>query len=131
MLKNPATYFKAQKEVDTVVGEGSINVDHLRDLHYVEAIMRETLRLEPTAPAITRGVRPENNESPPTIGHGKYALKKNLPILCLLSKIQRDPAVYGPDAEEFRPERMLDESFNKLPNHAWKVCAYSDLLEWC
>jgi cytochrome P450/NADPH-cytochrome P450 reductase len=122
ILRHPATYFKAQREVDNVLGKGSVKVDHLKDLHYIEAILRETLRLEPTAPAITRGVRQENKEMPPTLGNGRYALQRELPITCLLSKIQRDPEVYGPYAEEFRPERMLDENFNKLPNHAWKVC---------
>lgn len=125
MLKHPATYFKAQREVDNVVGSGNVRVEHLKDLHYIEAILRETLRLEPTAPAISRGVRPENQEMPPTLGNGKYALKRELAITCLLSKIQRDPVVYGPDADEFRPERMLDENFNKLPKHAWKVCRTS------
>lgn len=121
MLKNPSTYFKAQQEVDAVVGKGRITVDHLKNLHYIEAILRETLRLEPTAPVITRGLRPENTEPNPTLGNGKYAIKKEYQLTCLLGKIHRDPAVYGADANEFRPERMLDEHFNKLPKHAWKV----------
>ncbi|KAK7190825.1 bifunctional P-450/NADPH-P450 reductase [Paraphaeosphaeria sporulosa] len=113
LLKNPATYFKAQREVDNVVGQGKVTVDHMKQLHYIEAVLRETLRLEPTAPAF-------NTDPFPTIGGGKYALKKDSQVMCLLGKIQRDPAVYGEDANEFRPERMLDEHFNKLPKHAWK-----------
>lgn len=121
MLKNPATYYKAQKEVDQVVANGRITVDHLKHLHYVEAILRETLRLEPTAPVIVRGLRDDNNEPNPTLGNGTYAMKRNAQVMCLLGKIQRDPTVYGEDANEFRPERMLDERFDKLPKHAWKV----------
>ncbi|RYP37718.1 hypothetical protein DL766_001367 [Monosporascus sp. MC13-8B] len=37
-----------------------------------------------------------------------------------LEMAHRDPAVYGSDANEFKPERMLDESFNSLPKNAWK-----------
>jgi cytochrome P450/NADPH-cytochrome P450 reductase len=57
-------------------------------------------------------------------------LKKDSQVICLLGKIQRDPAVYGEDANEFRPERMLDEHFNKLPKHAWKVRLPKELLHY-
>lgn len=120
-MKNPATYFKAQQEVDSVIGSSKVTVDHMKHLHYIEAVLRETLRLEPTAPVFTRGIRPDSTETNPTLGNGKYPLKKDVQAMCLLGKIQRDPAVYGEDANEFRPERMLDEHFNKLPKHAWKV----------
>lgn len=32
----------------------------------------------------------------------------------------KDPKVYGNDADEFKPERMLDENFEKLPKNAYK-----------
>ncbi|KAL1306999.1 hypothetical protein AAFC00_005629 [Neodothiora populina] len=116
LLKNPAAYAKAQQEVDQVVGNGSIQVEHLSKLPYITAVLRETLRLQPTAPAFT--LHPLNEID--TIGGGKYTVYGNEPILALLPKIHRDPAVYGEDAEEWKPERMLDENFNKLPKNAWK-----------
>jgi cytochrome P450/NADPH-cytochrome P450 reductase len=121
MLKNPETLFAAQREVDTVIGKNRITVKHLRELKYINAVLRETLRLTPTAPAFLRAVRPENKEPSPTIGHAKYAVPQGHGILCLLGKIQRDPKVFGDDANEFKPERMLDENFEKLPKNAWKV----------
>lgn len=48
LLKNPAAYKKAQDEVDNVVGSGSIQVEHLTKLPYITAVLRETLRLQPT-----------------------------------------------------------------------------------
>ncbi|KAF2108226.1 bifunctional P-450:NADPH-P450 reductase [Lophiotrema nucula] len=118
MLTNPRTYFEAVEEVDRVVGRETLSVDHLKDLKYINAILRETLRLQPTAPLFTRGLREENIEDPFTVGG--YALNRDWPIMCLIGKIQRDPQVYGDDANEFRPERMLDEEFDKLPKAAWK-----------
>jgi cytochrome P450 / NADPH-cytochrome P450 reductase len=42
-------------------------------------------------------------------------------MLVLLPTVQRDPAVFGDDAEEFKPERMTGGNFGKLPSNAWKV----------
>jgi cytochrome P450/NADPH-cytochrome P450 reductase len=124
MLKNPSTYFAAQAEVDKIVGKEKINPKHLSQLKYINSMLKETLRLTPTAPAIIRGVRPENKEDPPTIGNGKYSIPRTNGVVCLLTKIQKDPKVYGDDADEFKPERMLDENFEKLPKNAWKVFSH-------
>jgi cytochrome P450/NADPH-cytochrome P450 reductase len=122
LLKNPHAYKKAQDEVDSVIGRKKITIEHLSRLPYINAVMRETLRLKPTAPAITLQPHPtKNHESPVTLGKGKYALEKGEAIVLLLGKMQRDPDIYGPDADEFKPERMLDESFEKLPKNSWKV----------
>ena len=120
LLKNPSTYFKAQQEVDRVIGNERVLPKHLNQLKYVNAVLRETLRLTPTAPGFGRAVRPENKEETPTIGNGRYAIPREKSILCLVGKIQRDPKVWGDDAAEFRPERMLDDQFEKLPKNAWK-----------
>jgi cytochrome P450/NADPH-cytochrome P450 reductase len=127
-LKNPAAYFKAQEEVDRVVGKGRITPKHLKDLHYLNAVLRETLRLSPTAPAITRGMRRESSDDHTNLGSAHYRIEKDSRVLCLLPKIQRDPKVYGEDANEFKPERMLDENFEKLPKSAWKVSQRHNIL---
>jgi cytochrome P450 / NADPH-cytochrome P450 reductase len=54
LLKNPETYFKAQQEVDRVLGRGKMRPEHLKELKYLNAVLRETLRLSPTAPAFSR-----------------------------------------------------------------------------
>ncbi|KAH9870830.1 hypothetical protein IAQ61_006309 [Plenodomus lingam] len=117
LLKSPEAYNKAQQEVDTVIRKGPITVDHLSKLPYLNAVLRESLRLQPTAPSIGLTVKEDA-----TIG-GKYAVKKGVPLVALLPMIHRDPAAYGEDAEEFRPERMLDEEFerrNKEFPNCWK-----------
>ncbi|KKA18357.1 Fatty acid hydroxylase [Rasamsonia emersonii CBS 393.64] len=121
LLKNPHAYKKAQEEVDTVIGRRKITVEDLSKLPYINACLRESLRLRPTAAAITVEPHPtKNHEDPVTLGKGKYALEKGERVVILLAKLHRDPEVYGPDADEFKPERMLDENFEKLPKHAWK-----------
>ncbi|KAJ5639427.1 Oxidoreductase FAD/NAD(P)-binding [Penicillium longicatenatum] len=121
LLKTPHAYKKAQEEVDQVIGKRKITVDDLSKLPYITAVMRETLRLKPTAPFIGLHAHPiKNKEEPVTLGGGKYVLNKDEPIVMIIGKMQRDPKVWGADADEFRPERMLDEHFDKLPKNAWK-----------
>ena len=125
LLKNSSTYLRAQKEVDEVVGKQSVQVHHLKNLKYLNAVLRETLRLFPTAPAMTKKVNPAVAHEPAILG-GKYKVEPHEAIMVLFGKAQQDPAVYGDDAAEFKPERMLDEEFDKLPKGAWSVrgCIY-------
>lgn len=92
------------------------------------AVLRETLRLAPTAPL--RTVAPLEDT---TLKGGKYAVPKDMAILVNVFVAHRDPLVWGPDvshlnsllrklsqfyimqAEEFKPERMLDGKFEALP----------------
>lgn len=95
MLLNPSTFFAAQQEVDQVVGKEKIQVKHLNQLKYIDAVLKETLRLTPTAPAFARGVRPENKEEHVTIGEDNYEIPRGVLAICLIGKIQKDPKVWG------------------------------------
>ncbi|KAK9321298.1 cytochrome P450 [Lipomyces orientalis] len=117
LLKHPEAYRKAQDEVDEVVGTGPVKIEHLGQLKYIAAVLRETLRHSPTISQFS--VAPIQDE---IIG-GRYKVPKDQPIVLLLAKSQMDTTVYGKDADQFVPERMLDENFDKLnkefPN-CWK-----------
>ncbi|KAH7179891.1 cytochrome P450 [Fusarium flagelliforme] len=114
LLENERALQKARQEVDEVVGDGTLTVDHLTKMPYITQVLRETLRLMPTAPGFS--VTPKKDE---IIG-GKYAVAANQPLLLLLHLIHRDPQVWGPDAEDFKPERMADEFLEALPKNSWK-----------
>jgi cytochrome P450/NADPH-cytochrome P450 reductase len=121
-LQNPAKYRKAQMEVDSVIGTGAITYEHMSKIPYITACLRETLRLFPTAPGFqVKPISKDPKEYPIFIGKERWEIPYGLPIGVILPRIHRDPAVWGEDAEEFEPERMLDEKFNKLPPNAWKV----------
>lgn len=110
----PDKLAKAQQEIDDVVGSESLGVHHIQKLPYLEAAMRESLRLVPTAP--TFFVTPYNDG----ILGGKYQYRKGDVLAPALEVIQRDTDHYGPDSHEFKPERMLRADFAKLSEFAFK-----------
>ncbi|KAI0469334.1 bifunctional P-450:NADPH-P450 reductase [Xylaria cf. heliscus] len=114
LLKNPASYRKVQEEVDEVIGKGPIKVEHISKLPYITAVLRETLRLD--SPISIYGVVSLEDQ----LLAGRYPVAKDEPCALFLARAHLDPAVWGDDANDFKPERMLDEPFNKLPKNAWK-----------
>ncbi|KAL3296169.1 putative bifunctional P-450:NADPH-P450 reductase [Colletotrichum asianum] len=112
LVEHPEEMRKAREEVDRVIGDGPINVQHLQQLPFLDSVFRETLRLMPTAPGYY--VTPFKDE---IIG-GKYLVKPGEALCVLLHTLHRDPAVWGADAEEFKPDRM--RNLDSIPKHAWK-----------
>lgn len=113
---------KAQEEITSVLGTDAITPNLISKLPYISAVIRETLRLYPTAPGFNLNPKSSDPEDYPLyIGKEQYIVRKGESISVSLPAVHRDPMVYGDDAEAFRPERMLDSEFNKLPKNAWKV----------
>jgi len=124
LLKNPQTYLRAQKEVDDVIGKRSIEVKDLQNLKYLNAVLRETARLSPTVPVLQKQVNPALAHEVVTVDNGRYRIEPDDYIVLLMSKCQTDPKVWGDNAHDFEPERMLDENFDKVLAQypgAWKV----------
>ncbi|KAI0354818.1 cytochrome P450 [Trametes cingulata] len=91
LLKNPEAMRKLRAEIDSKIGGRLFTTQDLNTLPYLIAVMRETLRLSPTAPA--RTVSPFEDT---TIG-GKYFIKKGESIIVNTYDCQRDPKVWGID----------------------------------
>ncbi|KAJ8077444.1 hypothetical protein PM082_001874 [Marasmius tenuissimus] len=105
---------KLQAEVDEVLGGRPVQFQDLSKMPYLTAVMRETLRLAPTTPG--RDVTALED----TTLNGKYFIEAGTPLTLLTWSMHRDPAVWGEDANEFRPERMMDGKFEALPPNAWQ-----------
>ena len=115
LLKNPSEAQAIRDEVDTICGDGPVKFEHLNKLEYIDAALKETLRLKSTAPAFTVSAKADTE-----LLDGKYEVEKGDPIVVVLDALHRDPLVWGNDAEEFKPRRMLNGGFNGLPADAWK-----------
>nr|BAJ96920.1 predicted protein [Hordeum vulgare subsp. vulgare] len=114
LLKNPSTLQKAREEVDKVLGTDRITIDHIPKLVYLNQILKETLRLYPSAPAFT--VASEED----TVLGGKYQIKKSDDVVVFIAGLHRDPTVWGPNVEEFDPDRFSPEKMGTLPPNSWK-----------
>ncbi|MEQ1731763.1 MAG: cytochrome P450, partial [Vicinamibacterales bacterium] len=113
LLEHPDILRKAQEEVDRVLGDETPRQEHIAKLIYIDQILRETLRLWPTAPAFV--MTPKHD----TMLAGRYPVKARDVLLLLLPALHRDPKVWD-DPHKFDPERWAPGKREKIPPHAWK-----------
>lgn len=101
LLNNPLAIKRAQAELDVHVGRDRlVKESDLRKLVYLQAIVKETLRLYPAGPL--SGMREFTQDC--TIKG--YHVPAGTRLITNLWKIQRDPRIWErPD--EFEPERFL------------------------
>ncbi|GAC1581323.1 MAG: hypothetical protein NVS3B7_16370 [Candidatus Elarobacter sp.] len=117
LLQNPDVLARAYDEVDRVLGtDPSVKptMKQVNALVYVQQILKEALRLWPTAPAFA--LLPYKDE----IVGGTFALKARAQIVVLLPSLHRDPAVWGERAEIFDPENFAPERERARPVNAYK-----------
>jgi cytochrome P450 / NADPH-cytochrome P450 reductase len=118
MLQNPAVMAKAVAEVDAVLGNDISNAPtyaQITQLDYVSRVLKEALRLWPTAPAYA--VSPHKDVE--IIG-GKYEIKKAYQTVVLIPALHRDKAVWGARTEVFDPENHTREAEAQRPVNAYK-----------
>ncbi|KAJ7966682.1 Cytochrome P450 [Quillaja saponaria] len=101
LLNNREVLKKAQNELDIHVGRARlVEESDIKNLVYIQAILKETMRLYPAAPI---SVPHESNEDCTV---GGYHVPMGTRLIVNLAKIHRDPRVWA-DPLEFRPERFL------------------------
>lgn len=111
MMNKPETIKKAQKELDEIVGKDNINglleleESHILKLPYLQAVMKEVLRLHPVLPLMVPHCP---NES--TIV-GNYTVPKGSRVFVNVWAIHRDPSIWE-NPLEFLPERFLNNTTN-------------------
>lgn len=114
LLKNPRVLQKAREEADRLVAEAGDNMLNLNPSKatYIDWVLKESLRLQPTAPAYA--VEPIHKDEPLP---GDFCLKKGDHCFVFLPLLHRDPAVWD-RPEEFLPERW--EHLTDLDPHAYR-----------
>lgn len=114
LLQHPAVLARAVDEVDRVLpGARAPEYEDLGRLDVIDRILKESLRLWPTAPGFA--VAPYED----TVIGGRYRIEKDRRVTVLLPALHRDPAVWE-RAEEFDIDRFLPENEARIPAHAYK-----------
>lgn len=118
MIQNPEIMAKAVAEVDRVLGADSSTAPsyaQVTQLDYLTKILKEALRMWPTAPAYA--VHPYKDSE--IIG-GKYEIKKGYQTVVLIPALHRDRSIWGDRTDVFDPENHTREAEAQRPQHSYK-----------
>lgn len=101
---HPEVQKTVQKEIDDIFGQSDrpVTMDDIKKLRYLEAVIKEALRIFPSVPLFARTL----TEDCKIRG---YDVPKGVNILILPFSLHRDPE-YFPEPEKFKPERFLPEN---------------------
>ncbi|KAK4878930.1 hypothetical protein RN001_007076 [Aquatica leii] len=114
LAQNPDVQNKVVDELKLIFGNEKntqSTMDNLLNMKYLEMVIKETLRLYPVAPVITRAVTED-------ITFGNITFPKGVNISMSIFDLHRNPKYYE-NPEQFDPERFNLENIMKRPS-----CAY-------
>ena len=113
LLRNPAILAQAYAEVDRVLpGDTVPDYAHVAKLEVIERILKEALRLWPTAPIFTVAAFADEQV-------GSWRFRKDQPLNIYSPGLHRSPKAWA-HPDEFDIDRWLPENEAALHPHAYK-----------
>lgn len=101
LLRHPAVMHRAQAEILSVVGaDRPVQESDLERLPFLDAVVKEVLRVQPPAPL---GVNHESREPQTVAG---YSLPAKTRLMFNIHAIHRDPKVFD-NPDDFDPSRFM------------------------
>nr|XP_016436224.1 PREDICTED: 3,9-dihydroxypterocarpan 6A-monooxygenase-like [Nicotiana tabacum] len=106
LLNHPKAIKKLQQEIDRIVGVKNRLAEDLdiQNLPYLQAVVKETLRLHPSLPLVFRKCREDCEIN-------GYKILKDSRLVVNLYAVNRDSNVWA-DADDFVPKRYLNLNEN-------------------
>jgi cytochrome P450 len=115
LMTSPSSYASLAKEVRAAAGSGAISSpirdSEARRLPYLQAVIKEGLRVFPPVVGVMSTTVPKGGD----IMHG-LAIPEGTEIGWTAFGVLRSKAIFGPDADVFRPERWLEAGPEQLRN---------------
>uniref|UniRef100_A0A6Q2WTW4 Cytochrome P450 4V2 n=1 Tax=Esox lucius TaxID=8010 RepID=A0A6Q2WTW4_ESOLU len=120
---HPEVQKKLQQELHEVFGvsDRPINTEDLKNLRYLECVIKESLRLFPSVPFFARNIGENCNIN-------GFKIPKGANAIIIPYSLHRDERHF-PQPEEFRPERFLPE--NNVGRHPYAFIPFSAGLRNC
>jgi len=117
LLRHPNVMQKLQGELRSVVGDRTqITEEDLSSMHYLKAVVKETLRLHPPLALL---LPRESMEDTKVMG---YDIASGTQVIVNAWAISRDPS-YWNQPHEFQPERFLNSSVD-TKGHDFEVIPF-------
>ncbi|KAL4338493.1 hypothetical protein AHAS_Ahas12G0215700 [Arachis hypogaea] len=106
LIHSPKKLLKVREELEESLGKnGEVEESHISKLPYLNAIVKETLRLHPPAPFLVPHKANDDVEL------GGFTVPKSAQILINVWSIGRDSRVWA-NPNSFEPERFLDSEID-------------------
>ena len=106
LLNNKHVLKRGQEEIDLHVGkQRRVQASDIKNLNYLEAILKETLRLYPPGPLLVP------HEATQDCYISGYYVPKGTRVLANVWKLHRDPTIWS-QPEGFVPERFMTTTEN-------------------
>ncbi|KAG2263352.1 hypothetical protein Bca52824_070431 [Brassica carinata] len=103
LIKHPESMKKIQDEIRTYSRHKLyVAEEEVENMKYLKAVVKEVLRLHPPGPLLIPRQLSEN------VKLKGYDIASGTQVIINAWAIHQDTATWGPDAEEFKPERHLD-----------------------
>ncbi|KDN35015.1 hypothetical protein RSAG8_11958, partial [Rhizoctonia solani AG-8 WAC10335] len=126
LAMHPEVMERARAEVLDAVGESAApTYDQIKQMRYLRAIINEVLRLFPSVPLNERAsshsvVLPARPTETPLYMPGPHTSMIYSTML-----MQRDPKLWGPDADLFDPMRWLDHRHKRVLSDPFKYIPFN------
>lgn len=128
LARHKDVFYKLRETIIRDFGEGTdpsaISFETLKRCEYLRHVINETLRLYPTVPG---NVRFATKDTSLPRGGGKNGdkpvfLAKNSVVVYSVYTTHRNPNIWGPDADKFRPERWMSPVAG---SHSWSFLPFN------
>ena len=107
LASNPRIQDRLLEEIHQTFGQGEAlaNYEKINNMVYLDCFLKENLRMFPPVPQL-----PLRDLISPVVIDG-YKVPKNFKVLLSIYSLHRHPEIWGSDAEEFKPERFLENQY--------------------